>query len=109
MATAKQASAQSSTDLGVAPHVLGLRCRECGREFPADPIYTCEWCFGPLEVAYDYDAIARATSREKIAAGPLTLWRYADLLPVACNPSVDLGAGRSDSELPRAGGGSGNG
>jgi threonine synthase len=74
-------------------HVNGLRCRECGREYPADPIYTCEWCFGPLEVAYDYDAIRAATSREKIAAGPATLWRYADLLPVSGATAVDLGTG----------------
>ena len=77
----------------VESHVLGLRCRECAREYPVSPIYTCEWCFGPLEVAYDYDEIRRNTSREKIASGPLSLWRYADLLPVTCNPSVDLGAG----------------
>ncbi len=63
-------------------HVQGLRCRECGREYDAAPIFTCEWCFGPLEVAYDYDAIARSVTREKIAAGPLSLWRYSDLLPV---------------------------
>jgi threonine synthase len=73
--------------------VQGLRCRECGREYAADPIYTCEWCFGPLEVAYDYDAIAAATSREKIAAGPMSLWRYADLLPVEPHAAVDLGTG----------------
>src|SRR5712675_3638589 len=70
--------------MGNAPmvHVQGLRCRECGREYDAAPIFTCEWCFGPLEVAYDYDAIARSVTREKIAAGPLSLWRYSDLLPV---------------------------
>ena len=34
-----------------------LRCRECGREYAIAPIYTCEWCFGPLETTYDYDAI----------------------------------------------------
>jgi threonine synthase len=74
-------------------HVLGLRCRECAREYDIAPIFTCEWCFGPLEVAYDYDAIAAAISREKIAAGPLSMWRYQDLLPVERNPAVDLGAG----------------
>src|SRR3954466_4108160 len=74
-------------------HVQGLRCRECGREYDAAPVYTCEWCFGPLEVAYDYDAIARATSREKIAAGPASLWRYAALLPVVADAAVDLGTG----------------
>ena len=73
--------------------VQGLRCRECGREYEAAPVYTCEWCFGPLEVAYDYDAIRAATSREKIASGPLNLWRYADLLPVDGDPAVDLGTG----------------
>jgi len=71
-------------------NVLGLRCRECAREYPVAPVYTCEWCFGPLEVAYDYDVIKRAISREKVAAGPASLWRYSDLLPVTCNASVDL-------------------
>src|SRR5579871_3303875 len=74
-------------------YVHGLRCRECGREYDAAPIFTCEWCFGPLEVAYDYDAIRAAVSREKIAAGPLSIWRYDDLLPSDRNPAVDLGAG----------------
>jgi threonine synthase len=44
-------------------------------------------------VAYDYDGIAAAVSREGIAAGPPTIWRYADLLPVAASGAVDLGAG----------------
>ena len=74
-------------------HVEGLRCRECGREYDAAPIYTCEWCFGPLEVAYDYEAIAKSVSREEIAAGPATLWRYKDLLPVEGDRAVDLGTG----------------
>jgi threonine synthase len=73
--------------------VQGLRCRECGREYEVAPLYTCEWCFGPLEVAYDYDAIRASVSREKIAAGPLTLWRYSDLLPVEGDTAVDLGTG----------------
>jgi threonine synthase len=75
------------------PHVKCLRCRECGREYEVAPIHVCEWCFGPLEVAYDYDAIRSVISRDRIAAGPASLWRYADLLPVEVNPAVDLGAG----------------
>jgi threonine synthase len=74
-------------------HVQGLRCRECGRDYDVAPIYTCEWCFGPLEVTYDYDAVAAAVSREQIAAGPASIWRYADLLPVDRGHAVDLGAG----------------
>jgi threonine synthase len=74
-------------------YVQGLRCRECGREYEVAPVFTCEWCFGPLEVSYDYDAIRAAISREKVAAGPDTIWRYADLLPVDYSRAVDLGAG----------------
>jgi threonine synthase len=74
-------------------HVTGLRCRECGRDFPAEALHVCDYCFGPLEVAYDYDAIAAAVSREGIAAGPRTIWRYRDLLPVDDDHPVDLGAG----------------
>jgi len=74
-------------------YVQNLRCRECGREYEVAPIFTCEWCFGPLEVNYDYDAIGSAISREKIAAGPASIWRYADLLPVDRGHAVDLGAG----------------
>ena len=74
-------------------HVQGLRCRECGREYEVAPIYTCEWCFGPLEVTYDYEAIASSISRESIAAGPLSMWRYQELLPTERNPALDLGAG----------------
>jgi threonine synthase len=63
-------------------HVHALKCRECGRTYDLAPIYTCEFCFGPLEVAYDYDAIKAEISRESVAEGPETIWRYAPLLPV---------------------------
>ena len=75
------------------PFVQNLRCRECARTYPAEALHVCEYCFGPLEVAYDYDAIASTITRERIAAGPLSLWRYSDLLPVANDGAVDLGAG----------------
>ncbi|MGE3856813.1 MAG: threonine synthase [Dehalococcoidia bacterium] len=70
-----------------------LKCRECGREYPLKPIFSCEFCFGPLEVAYDYDGIRGAMTRDSIERGPTSLWRYAELLP--CDPEykVDLGTG----------------
>jgi threonine synthase len=71
----------------------GLRCRECGRLFGPEALYICEWCFGPLEVVYDYDAVASRVSRARIAAGPPSIWRYADLLPADPVGAVDLGAG----------------
>jgi len=74
-------------------YVTGLRCRECQRAYPAQALHVCEYCFGPLEVAYDYERIAAAVSRERIEAGPRSIWRYADLLPVDEQTPVDLGAG----------------
>ncbi len=72
---------------------LGLRCRECGHQYPAVAAHVCEFCFGPLEAEYDYEAIAAAISRESLAAGPRTMWRYEPLLPAKADPAVDLGAG----------------
>lgn len=59
-----------------------LRCKGCGACQPLGPLYACEECFGPLEVAYDPDRL-QAVSREGIAAGPPSMWRYRDLLPAA--------------------------
>jgi threonine synthase len=74
-------------------YVTGLRCRECGRHYPAEALHVCDFCFGPLEVDYDYERIAAAISPERIAQGPRTIWRYRDLLPVDDDAPVDLGAG----------------
>ena len=70
-----------------------LRCRECGREYAIAPIYTCEWCFGPLETTYDYEAIREQVSRASIAAGPSSIWRYGPLLPVDEPKGSALNAG----------------
>ena len=53
----------------------------------------CDFCFGPVEVEYDYDAISRVISRDRIRQGPPTMWRYGDLLPVETEHPVDLGTG----------------
>ena len=63
-----------------------LTCRECGRSYPSSPVHVCEFCFGPLEVDYDYVAIRGRVSRARIEAGPRSIWRYADLLPVKLGP-----------------------
>jgi threonine synthase len=62
--------------------LLGLKCRECGKAYPIQPVHVCDFCFGPLEVEYDYDLLARTLTREAIERGPLSIWRYHDLLPV---------------------------
>jgi threonine synthase len=73
--------------------VEGLRCRECGRAYPIEALHVCDYCFGPLEVLYDYEAIAAATSREQIASRARTIWRYANLLPTSGAPELDLSVG----------------
>lgn len=75
------------------PYAKALRCRECGREYPLEPLHVCEFCFGPLEVAYDYDAMHRNITRETIERGPNSVWRYADFLPADPQYIVDINAG----------------
>ena len=58
-----------------------LRCRVCESDYPALANGICVRCFGPLEPVYDWDEIAGVVTRERIEAGPHSLWRYADLLP----------------------------
>jgi threonine synthase len=74
-------------------HVIGLKCRECGAEYPAVIQNTCYECFGPLEVNYDWDYISDHISKENIASGPKSIWRYAELLPLESEKRIDLGAG----------------
>ena len=72
--------------------LIGLKCRNCGEEYPIEPLNTCEECFGPLEVEYDFEEIKESISRESIEKGPNTIWRYWNLLPVT-GKIIDLGTG----------------
>lgn len=74
-------------------HVQGLKCRECGRQYAVDPVYVCEFCFGPLEVVYDYDAIRKKLTKKVIESRPRSLWRYQELLPIDGEPQVGLTSG----------------
>ncbi|MFP5264908.1 MAG: threonine synthase [Blastocatellia bacterium] len=73
--------------------VKGLKCRECGRQYPKLPTAGCEDCFAPLEVDYDYAAISRVLSREVIASRAENLWRYRELLPLDAEPVVGRASG----------------
>jgi threonine synthase len=78
-----------------AKRLKGLRCRECSADYELLPKHVCEFCFGPLEVVYDYDVIKTQLTRESIKNGPRSIWRYAALLPVEGEPRVNLEAGFS--------------
>jgi threonine synthase len=72
----------------VADYSTGLKCKLCGKLYPKQPTNFCTDDFGPLEVSYDYAAIKRNISREKIAARPRGMWRYRELLPIGGEPTV---------------------
>lgn len=74
-------------------YVKGLRCRECGREYPTEPIYVCEFCFGPLEVVYNYKGIKKVLTRKNIEKRRKNLWRYRELLPIDGEPLIGLDSG----------------
>ncbi len=74
-------------------YVKGLRCKECKKEFPKEPIHVCEFCFGPLEVDYDYEKIKQVVSKKSIESGPPSMWRYKDLMPLDEDPKVGLHVG----------------
>jgi len=75
MSVSTTLSTSTSLDLGPA---RALSCRECGHQIPLAPEFACPECFGPLEVAYEFTGV----TRERIEAGPKSIWRYASLLPV---------------------------
>ena len=68
--------------------VLGLKCRVCGKLYGKTAQFFCPDDSGPLEVAYDYDAIKPTVSRAKFAARPRNMWRYRELLPLDGEPTV---------------------
>lgn len=74
-------------------YIKGLKCRECRREYSINPVHVCEFCFGPLEVVYDYEEIKKSLNRTKIEGRPKTMWRYRELLPLDSEPAVGRNVG----------------
>jgi threonine synthase len=70
-----------------------LKCKECSTTYPLEARYVCERCFGPLEVAYRPAGSAPDELKRRIQAGPHSLWRYADFLPLERTPRASLPTG----------------
>ena len=70
-----------------------LRCNECGRSFGNRPQSACEDCLAPLEVQYDLESLRGRLTRESVAAGPFSIWRYRQLLPIPEGFEPDLPVG----------------
>ena len=73
--------------------VLGLKCKECGKEHAKEPVAACEECWGALVPVYDMEAVRRTFTREAIAGRPRDLWRYHELLPLDGEATVGHGTG----------------
>jgi threonine synthase len=77
----------------MSDYMKGLRCRECGKGYPLTALHVCELCFGPLEVAYDYDRAGEALTRDAIERRPPSMWRYRELMPLEGPPTVGAQVG----------------
>src|SRR5579872_635769 len=71
----------------------GLRCHACSAEYPAEALWVCTKCLGPLEVVYDYGKARELLSRELIESRPRNLWRYRELLPITGEPRTGFNSG----------------
>ena len=73
--------------------MTGLQCHLCGTKFPAEALWVCDQCLGPLEVAYDYDAARGALTRELIERRAKNVWRFRELLPITGEPQTGFHSG----------------
>jgi threonine synthase len=84
---------QAVTPRTAAAAFKGLKCKECGTEYEPKALHVCEYCFGPLEVNYDFSELSRTITRKQIESGPNSIWRYRSFLPVTSDEPIDLGTG----------------
>ena len=75
----------------IASALIGLQCHLCKANYPAEALWVCEQCLGPLEPVYDYDAVT--ITREDIERRPKNLWRYRELLPITGEPRTGFNSG----------------
>jgi threonine synthase len=80
-------------DKNLSPYFTHLKCRECGRQYPKAAVHVCDFDFGPLEAAYDYDAIRSVLTRDVIQGRDESMWRYRELLPIDGEPTVGTQVG----------------
>jgi threonine synthase len=73
--------------------MTGLQCHLCGAKYPAEALWVCDQCLGPLEVVYDYAGVREALTREVIERRPQNVWRFRELLPIAGEPRTGFHTG----------------
>ena len=73
--------------------MTGLQCHLCGAKYPAEALWVCDQCLGPLEVVYDYAGVREALTREVIEKRPQNVWRFRELLPIVGEPRTGFHTG----------------
>lgn len=84
---------QTLTNQSLGSALKALKCKECGAEYELQATHVCEFCFGPLEVSYDFSRLSQPITRKSIEAGPNSIWRYRSFLPVETDNPIDVGTG----------------
>jgi threonine synthase len=77
----------------VTTTLTGLQCHVCGTQYPAEALWVCRECLGPLEARYDYGLVRESLTRDAIESRPRNLWRYRELLPVTGEPRTGFHSG----------------
>ena len=72
---------------------IGLQCSLCKMQFPAEALFVCDRCLGPLEAVYDYSKVGKYLTKESIEKRSPNLWRYRELLPIDGSPLTGLDSG----------------
>ncbi len=73
--------------------MTGLQCHLCGAKYPAEALWVCSECLGPLEVVYDYAGVREAMTRDAVESRPRNVWRFRELLPIAGEPRTGFHSG----------------
>jgi threonine synthase len=73
--------------------LTGLQCHVCKTPFPAEALYVCDQCFGPLEPVYDMDRVRATLTREAVESRPRNVWRFRELLPITGEPRTGFTSG----------------
>lgn len=75
------------------PYFTHMHCIACGQKHEPNPVAICDYCFGPLEIVYDYERLRADLIRACLSERPFSMWRYRELLPVSGNPRSGIDAG----------------
>ena len=71
-----------------------LACSRTGQEFPAGQLHNLSPAGAPLLARYDLERARRELTKDQVARGPESMWRYGPLLPLADPQNIiSLGEG----------------